>query len=543
MVALITGLGCLCDSLAGYLLIVAITSGFPLISNKLNLPQAKTALKLHPNLPDLLEFNPVECLALYLVSYPVLAAYRAIPSGNIMGYLALSIMLFSILLWGIGPVVINLRKAEQEAKDEISSLGEIMSPKRERTHFRGNSNMSSNMTVDTNSVIDLHDESLNTVTTFQENNQCKGNAEGENLNREYEHKEENKDAFAVYDNDLCHIPLSEEALATFDKPDLCGHCKLKLESNGYRISIVPSSVQRSSVKLTEDEDALSVVTWNPKHEPIKNSLSSEDLIGHRRGSSHQQEKTTPRISHRKCKSQIPIQTVNLIDDSNQEPHYSNLIDSANAPIFGVDSEGRVNVWNKCAMRIVGYTAEEVMGKNLVKEFITKDYQGSVGTVIDRALQGDETANYEFPLMTKDGIRIEILLNATARRNPNGEIIGVVGIGQDITGRIAQEREYTRLIDTANAPIFGVDTQCGEFIMIVPILLLKDSRVISLLHSPSCQYLEPIGDSAGGLQHGRSDGKGTYLTSSCRTIAILSNAKSDSNSLSYYLVLSRTWYKR
>ena len=45
-----------------------------------------------------------------------------------------------------------------------------------------------------------------------------------------------------------------------------------------------------------------------------------------------------------------------------------------------------------------------------------------------------------------------------RRNPDGKIIGVVGIGQDITGRIAQEREYTRLIDTANAPIFGVDTQ-------------------------------------------------------------------------------------
>ena len=65
-------------------------------------------------------------------------------------------------------------------------------------------------------------------------------------------------------------------------------------------------------------------------------------------------------------------------------------------------------------------------QNLVKEFITKDYQASVGMVIDRALRGDETANYEFPLMTKDGVRIEILLNATARRNPDGKIIGVVG---------------------------------------------------------------------------------------------------------------------
>jgi len=29
-------------------------------------------------------------------------------------------------------------------------------------------------------------------------------------------------------------------------------------------------------------------------------------------------------------------------------------------------------------------------------------------------------------MTKEGARIEILLNATARRNPEGKVIGVVG---------------------------------------------------------------------------------------------------------------------
>jgi PAS domain-containing protein len=66
------------------------------------------------------------------------------------------------------------------------------------------------------------------------------------------------------------------------------------------------------------------------------------------------------------------------------------------------------------------------------------------------------ANFEFPLITKAGARIEVLLNATTRRNEHGKVIGVVGIGQDITGRIAQEREYAKLIDTANAPIFGVD---------------------------------------------------------------------------------------
>ena len=142
----------------------------------------------------------------------------------------------------------------------------------------------------------------------------------------------------------------------------------------------------------------------------------------------------------------------------QEREYSKLIDNANAPIFGVDVEGKVNVWNQCAMRLVGYTSEEVMGHSLVQEFITGDFKVPVQTVLDQALRGEETANFEFPLITKGGARIEILLNATTRRDEQGNIIGVVGIGQDITARLAQEREYSKLIDTANAPIFGVDIE-------------------------------------------------------------------------------------
>ena len=140
----------------------------------------------------------------------------------------------------------------------------------------------------------------------------------------------------------------------------------------------------------------------------------------------------------------------------QEREYSKLIDNANAPIFGVDVDGKVNVWNQCAMRLVGYSTDEVMGYSLVQEFITDDFKVPVQTVLDQALRGEETANFEFPLITKGGARIEILLNATTRRDEQGNIIGVVGIGQDITARLAQEREYSKLIDTANAPIFGVD---------------------------------------------------------------------------------------
>ena len=84
-------------------------------------------------------------------------------------------------------------------------------------------------------------------------------------------------------------------------------------------------------------------------------------------------------------------------------------------------------------------------------------------VLDNALQGREAANFEFPLYTKDQRRVEVLLNATTRRDVSGNVVGVIGVGQDITERKQVEMEKTRVaqelqtfIDTANAPIFGID---------------------------------------------------------------------------------------
>ncbi|OQS02902.1 hybrid signal transduction histidine kinase [Thraustotheca clavata] len=146
----------------------------------------------------------------------------------------------------------------------------------------------------------------------------------------------------------------------------------------------------------------------------------------------------------------------ITDRIAQEQEYTRLIDTANAPIFGVDQNGLVNIWNKKAAEITQYTQKEVMGQNLVEKFISEDYRKAVGYVLSKALNGVETANFEFPLITKTDRRVEILLNATPRYNELGKVMGMVGIGQDITDRIAQEQEYTRLIDKANAPIFGVD---------------------------------------------------------------------------------------
>ena len=140
-----------------------------------------------------------------------------------------------------------------------------------------------------------------------------------------------------------------------------------------------------------------------------------------------------------------------------------LIDTANAPIFGIDAQGKVNEWNQQAQKITGYNKKEVIGRDLVADFITDDYKASVSEVLAKALKGKETANFEFPLFTKLGNRVDILLNSTTRRDASGKTVGMIGVGQDITelNKVLVERarisaDLTQLIDTANAPIFGID---------------------------------------------------------------------------------------
>jgi len=109
-----------------------------------------------------------------------------------------------------------------------------------------------------------------------------------------------------------------------------------------------------------------------------------------------------------------------------------FIETANAPIFGIDADGNVNEWNQTAEKITGFTKDEVLGKDLVETYITEDYRKAVKEVLDNALKGKETANYEFPLFTKGGKRVMVLLNSSTRRNVEGQIVGVLGVGQDIS---------------------------------------------------------------------------------------------------------------
>ncbi len=50
----------------------------------------------------------------------------------------------------------------------------------------------------------------------------------------------------------------------------------------------------------------------------------------------------------------------------------------------------------------------------MEEFITKKYEYAVSPVLEKALKREETANFEFLLITKHSVRTEVVLNATTR---------------------------------------------------------------------------------------------------------------------------------
>ena len=57
-------------------------------------------------------------------------------------------------------------------------------------------------------------------------------------------------------------------------------------------------------------------------------------------------------------------------------------------------DGNVNEWNNKTAEITGFTKEEALNRPLVTTFIMPKLRRSVQEVMDNALQGNETSNYE-----------------------------------------------------------------------------------------------------------------------------------------------------
>lgn len=124
-----------------------------------------------------------------------------------------------------------------------------------------------------------------------------------------------------------------------------------------------------------------------------------------------------------------------------------ILESTRYAVISADRSGVIHTFNKAAEDLLGYRASEIIGhatpalfhdpseiaqraRELTKEF-KRPFAPGFECFVARA-QMDLPDEAEWTYVRKDGSRVSVRLSVTALRNAEGELVGFVGIAQDIT---------------------------------------------------------------------------------------------------------------
>ncbi|KAK6917239.1 PAS fold-2 [Dillenia turbinata] len=178
-------------------------------------------------------------------------------------------------------------------------------------------------------------------------------------------------------------------------------------------------------------------------------------------------------------SQLHLSEMRGIDElSSVACEMVRLIETATAPIFGVDSGGLINGWNAKVAELTGLPAAEAMGKSLIDQLIHEDSQALAESLLSKALQGEEDKNIELKLKVfgpdPQNSVVYLVVNACTSRDYTNNVVGVCFVGQDITSEkvaldkfIRLQGDYKAIIESPNPlipPIFAADKNacCSEW---------------------------------------------------------------------------------
>lgn len=139
-----------------------------------------------------------------------------------------------------------------------------------------------------------------------------------------------------------------------------------------------------------------------------------------------------------------------------------MVNASHDAIINVSPEAKIISWNPAAERVYGYTAKEAIGQG-IELFVSPDELPQTIATTRRVLETGQSASWEQHGRRRDDTPFVSAINIFPCRDAAGKVIGVGGIGRDITRlkdiekELREARDYTRgLIDSSVDAMVVVD---------------------------------------------------------------------------------------
>jgi PAS domain S-box-containing protein len=137
-----------------------------------------------------------------------------------------------------------------------------------------------------------------------------------------------------------------------------------------------------------------------------------------------------------------------------------LLDGMEAGLCAFDRDGVITHWNSEAARILGWTAEEAIGRHGFADWAARSADAE--QVLARLLAVMEQPGrhvQEFALLTKDGRRVLVRTQSSAVHGPDGTPVGVYCAFSEVHAQIDLERSIAlseALLDDASTGVVLID---------------------------------------------------------------------------------------
>src|SRR5688572_5215197 len=134
-----------------------------------------------------------------------------------------------------------------------------------------------------------------------------------------------------------------------------------------------------------------------------------------------------------------------------------IIANAPDPVFVSDLEGKILQANDAVSKLLGFRPDELIEQSLSR-FIspeeTREFTAALKEVVERGV----TRNARLNPRSASGEVIPTTLNASALRDPDGKVIGAIGILRDMRELDKAKAYAESLIKNAPDPVFVSDLE-------------------------------------------------------------------------------------